>query len=102
MSFVRLFDLQGLGNALAGDEMGTDGFHPMFDRFQHVDRATYTFLYQYTPTISDNTTLHDVVVPPDSQPVPFDQLPESEKKAILSQKELTKNQAPTAKVKPPV
>ncbi len=74
----------------------------MFDRFQHIDRVTYTFLFQYTPTIADRTTLHDVVVPPDSQAVSFEDLPDNEKKIILVQKELTKSQFPPAKAKPPL
>jgi len=91
MNYARVFDEQQLGNSLASYERSQADANPMFDRFQLIQRVNYTFKFHYAEGIADQTSLHDIVVPADSQPLTMDELPKEMRDKILAAKEAAKN-----------
>jgi len=103
MSFARVFDAAGLGSSLAYYEGASPDSNPMFDRYQIVQRVNYSFVYRYDGVVSDRSDLHDIVVPADSTPVAFADLPKDVQDQVLAAKadEKQKLAAEPAKRVPP-
>lgn len=90
MGFARVFDANQLGSSLAYFEKQPDNANANFNRFQVVSRVNYKIDLEYTKSVSDSRTLHDIVVPADSVPLALNDLPSALRQKILDAKEAAK------------
>jgi len=91
LSYARIFDEHQLGSTLAYYENNQNEKSPMFDHFQLIQRANYTLTYQYNEAISDAANFHDILVPANSLPMTFSELPKEMQAKVLAAKEQAKS-----------